>query len=255
VAPKLVIALAAVQAVVAAVNLSPLIDRYTVARLLNVNGEANLVAWLSSAVLLAIAGGAAVCAAADRDTGGPRRLWTGWAAVSAFFVVLSIDEAAALHELVGEKVHRFLDVDALPSLYTWVLVVAPVGLVAAVLMIRWFARAVGLGTPTGRLALTAVALWLMVPVLEALDPTLGGPMLLSVVEESLESLGEALMLAAVLLYLGTPGRLSALAVRVASRSSFAAGGVAAAGRLGPQAWAAAGSNSVRGASTQSRSRS
>jgi hypothetical protein len=56
-------------------------------------------------------------------------------------------------------------------------------------------------------------LWLAVPALEALDPSLGGPALLSVIEESLESAGEALMLAGVLVYLGTPGRLTALARR------------------------------------------
>ncbi len=206
-------ALILVQLIVSAINLSPLIDHYTVARLLDINGEANLVAWLSAAVLLAVALGAALAAAADRASGAPRRLWRGWAFVAALFTLLSADEAATLHELVGEKAHRYLDVVALPSLYTWVLVVAPVGLVVALFLIRWFAATLGLRSLTGRLALVAVALWLAVPILEALDPTLGGPVFLSAVEETLEATGEALMLAAVLIYLGTPGRGTALAAR------------------------------------------
>jgi len=205
--------LALFQAGIAAVNLSPLMGYYTVEVLFDVNGEANLVAWLSAAVLLAIATAAATAAAADRASGKPRRQWLGWALMAALFVVLSIDESAGLHELIGEKAHRLLDVDALPSLYTWVLVVAPVGLAAAALMIWWFSRTLGLASPTGRLALAAVALWLVVPVLEALDPSLGGPVALSVVEESLETIGEALMLAALLVYLSARGRLRALAQR------------------------------------------
>ena len=94
------------------------------------------------------------------------------------------------------------------------LVVAPVGLAAAFLMARWFARTIGLSSAPGTLALAAIALWLAVPALEALDPSLGGPALLSVIQESLESAREALMLAGVLMYLGTPGRLTALARRV-----------------------------------------
>jgi hypothetical protein len=206
--------LALAQAAVAAVNLSPLIDRYTVAALLDVNGEANLVAWLSSAVLLATAAGAGLAAVADRSTGAPRRRWLGWALIAAFFVLLSVDETAGLHELVGEKARGLVDSEALPSLYTWVLVVAPVGMVVAFLMARWFIKTIGGATTSGRLAIAAIALWLAVPALEALDPSLGGPMLLSVIEESLESAGEALMLAGILVYLGSPGRLSALARRV-----------------------------------------
>ena len=203
-------ALILIQAVVAAINLSPLADHYTVRVLFDVNGEATLVAWLSSAVLLVIAGGAGLAAVADRAAGISRRLWLGWALVGILFVGLSADEAAGLHELIGEKAHRVLDVEGLPSLYTWVLVVAPLGLVAAILMIRWFVVGIGLRSATGKLGTAAVLLWAAVPVLEALDPSLGGPVALSVIEESLEAVGEALLLAGVLLYLATPGRFCAL---------------------------------------------
>ena len=205
-----------VQAAVAAINLTPLIDSYTVRTLFDVNGEANLVAWLSSAVLLAIGAGAGLAAAADRAAAAPRRRWLGWALIGIFFAVLSADEAAGLHELIGEKAHRVLDISALPSLYTWVLVVGPIGLVAAVLLVHWFVTTIGFRSITGRLGLVAIALWLGVPALEALDPSLGGPVALSVIEESLEAVGEALFLAGVLCYLACPGRFTALASRLAS---------------------------------------
>lgn len=48
-------------------------------------------------------------------------------------------------------------------------------------------------------------LWLLVPVLEAVDPTLGGPRLLVVVEESLEAAGSILMLGAMALHLSALG--------------------------------------------------
>ena len=208
-----VAALGLVQAAVAAMNLSPLIDHYTVAALIDVNGEANLIAWLSSAVLLVTAAGAGLAAVADRAAAAPRHRWFGWALIAALFVVLSVDETAGLHELAGEEAHHLLDSEALPSLYTWVLVVAPVGMVIAFFMARWFATTIGLSSAPGRLAIAAIVLWLAVPALEAFDPSLGGPALLSVIEESLESAGEALMLAGVLVYLGAPGRLAALARR------------------------------------------
>lgn len=215
--PALIVAatLLLLQAGIVAVNLTPLIERYTVSDLLDVNGEANLPSWLSASALLAIAAAAGLAAWADRLAARPRPLWRGWALIAGLFVLLSADEAAGLHELIGEKVHRIVQIEALPSLYSWVLVVAPLGLVTVIFLIRWLAANLGFGSPTARLALEAIALWLAVPVLEALDPTHGGPRLLSVFEETLEVGGEALFLAGVILYLGMPGRLSALASHLA----------------------------------------
>jgi len=100
----LAIALLAVQAALAAINLSPLIGRYTVDRPFDMNAETTLPSWFSAALLLAIA---AVAAAA--------RHYGAWGEISLFFLLLSADEAASLHELPGEKASRFLDIEALPS--------------------------------------------------------------------------------------------------------------------------------------------
>jgi len=52
--------------------------------------------------------------------------------------------------------------------------VAPVALVAAIWMARWFIRTVGARTLPGTLILTAIGVWLPVPVLEARDPHSAG---------------------------------------------------------------------------------
>lgn len=189
-------AMSAIHLVVAAVNLSPLMDSYTVATLLDVNHENTLVVWLSSASLLAIAAVATACGFGAAAQSATRR---GWWIIAAGFVVLSADETASLHERAGEIASRLLEVDWLPSLYMWVIVVAPIGLAFAVWMLRWFGRTLGWRSLSGRLATLAIGLWLMVPIFEALDPTLGGPRLLVVVEETCEGLGMAAMLAAMLL--------------------------------------------------------
>ena len=82
------------------------------------------------------------------------------------------------------------------------IVLAPFAAVGAVWMLRWFGRTLGWQTPVGRMAVLAILMWMMVPLLEALDPTLGGPRLVVVIEESIEAAGEILMLWAVLLHVG-----------------------------------------------------
>lgn len=194
VAPRSVAAvLLATHALVAAVNLSPLIESYSVATLLDVNREGTLIVWLSSATLLLIA--ALACGGAMTSAGLDRRRW--WV-VAAGFVVLSVDETASLHERAGEIAERVFEIEWLPSLYLWVIVVAPAAFVFAVWMLRWFGRTMGWRSGPGRLAACAIGLWICVPVLEAMDPSLGGPRLLIVVEETLEGVGEALFVWALL---------------------------------------------------------
>ena len=222
----------------ALINLSPLIDRYTFARLFDVNGEATLAAWFSSALLLGAAVLTGLAALDSRLAGDSKLHRRTWGALSLVFLLLSADEAASLHELAGEKASRFLEIEALPSLYAWVVVVAPLALVLAIWMARWFARTIGARTRAGKQVLAALGLWVLVPALEALDPSLGGPRILVVVEEALEMAGEILMLAGLLGYL----------------MSRPLGGLLDPA-AGAQARDSAGSKSERGASPQSRSRS
>jgi hypothetical protein len=193
VAVRVIVGLLAVHGLIAVVNLSPLIESYTVSRVLDVNAEATFVVWLTSATLLAIAAGAAWIAAGEAS----RRARIGWSLVAAGFVVLSMDETAGIHELVGELANRFLEISWLPSLYLWVVVVAPFAAVGAAWLARWFALELGWRSFPGRLALIAIGLWVTVPGYEALDVPLGGARWLVVLEETVEGIGGALMLGAV----------------------------------------------------------
>lgn len=192
--------LAGVEVLVALINLTPLIDRYAVGRVLDMNGDANAVAWLSSALLLGIGLLAGVASYLARGADRVR-----WAIISGFFGLLSLDETASLHELAGELASRVAEVEWLPSLYLWVIVVAPFAAVFAIWMSRWIWAEFAPGSTEARMALVAVALWLAVPVLEAADPSLGGARALVVAEESLEITGEILMLGALSLHLISRG--------------------------------------------------
>lgn len=192
--------LAGIGLLVAVINLTPLIDRDAVGRVLDMNGEANAVSWLSSTLLLGIGVLAGFAAYLSRGADRAR-----WAIIAAFFMLLSIDETASLHELAGELASRVAEVEPLPSLYLWVIVVAPFAAAFAIWMIRWIWGEFGAGSTEARMALVAVALWLAVPLLEAADPSLGGPRALIVVEESLEFAGEILMLGALSLHLISRG--------------------------------------------------
>lgn len=199
--------LVAVQALVALVNLSPLVDGYTIGEILDVNRESTAVVWFTSALLWTIALLAAYAAAANWSAGARGRTWLGWLVVAAGFALLSVDETAQLHERVGEKLSDFVQVPFLPSLYGWVLVVGPIALLGALWMVRWFVTTVGLNTLTTRMVVGAVTLWVLVPGFETLDPTLGAPDWLIVAEETCETMGATLFLAGELYYLRDRGWL------------------------------------------------
>jgi hypothetical protein len=95
-------------------------------RLFDLDAEANLPTWFSSASMLAAACLAWMIASARRGAGGrDRRYWLG---IAAMFVYLSADEGARIHEMLS-FVKR---ADMLPALlyYSWVLF----GIVAVLLV-------------------------------------------------------------------------------------------------------------------------
>lgn len=96
-------------------------------RLLDMDAENNLPTWLSSGSFLAAAGACAVAAAASRGAG---RL--GLALVALFALASSVDEAASVHEVAGERL------GAAPTLS----VTQPLAVVAVALLLLWTARRV-----------------------------------------------------------------------------------------------------------------
>lgn len=195
----IVLAQVAAVASIVAINLSPLLRSFTVDALFNLNNEASVPAWLSSATLLAIAALAAGCAmqaTARRD----RADVLGWGLIATAFTVLSLDETSMIHEHAGIAFAAHVgELTALPGVFMWVVVVAPIGLAAALAMGYWFLHMPRSADGEMRLAMAALGVWLTIPVIEALDPLLGKPWALIVLEESTEFVGETLMLWAMLL--------------------------------------------------------
>lgn len=176
-----------------AVNVSPLLQVRSLQHLFDLNGEGNVVVWVSSTTFLVIAALLVACGFAAAE----RRERVGWWGIGAGFGLLSLDETASIHELVGELVAwRWFTVSWLPGGFLWVAVIAPFLVVGAVAIVLWFRRYVGWHTLPGILTFAAMAVWCLVVVAEGLAPTLQGARWITVMEEGLEGLGAALMLGA-----------------------------------------------------------
>jgi hypothetical protein len=182
-------------AAIAAANLTGLVDRTRTFGRLHVNAEGTAVVWLSSATLLAIAVLAMVAATRRQNAG------RGWWWIAGLFALLSLDEVASLHELAGSIfAGKIGDLDRLPDALMWVVVVAPVAAFLGFLMVRWMYT--HMPRIPRLMALAAYGLWLTVPLFDLFDPGFGWPEWVPVAEESIEGVGEALMLGAMLLHLG-----------------------------------------------------
>lgn len=122
-------------------------------RLFDLIGEANVPAWYSSVTLLLCAVLLASIATAKRRAGARfARHWTGLAAI---FLVLSIDEAATIHETIGILLR-----EARPTrgvfFFAWV--IPGLAFVVAV-GLAYFNFLVSLPSPTRRLFVIAAALY------------------------------------------------------------------------------------------------
>ena len=120
---------------------------------LDLTTEQSFGTWFPAA-LLAVGGAAALALA---RIARERRLRRGWWALGAMFVVLSLDEVAAVHEVTGEVMRRFLDLPGF-LFYAWMLP-ALIAVVAFVVWQRAFWRA--LPRPLARRLLLAGAVYVV----------------------------------------------------------------------------------------------
>ncbi|MBI5667040.1 MAG: hypothetical protein HZC41_03460 [Chloroflexi bacterium] len=121
-------------------------------RTVNVNREASIPAWYSSALLLGAAGLMALTAAVKRACREPFiRHWFGLAVI---FVYLSLDEAAALHENLTEPLQTALDTSGYLT-FAWVIVGAIFVGVVGLVYLR-FLLALPRRTRTGMIAAGAL---------------------------------------------------------------------------------------------------
>ena len=94
-------------------------------RLANLDSETSFPTWLTSMLLLM---SAVLCWLESRlDTTNMRKRWR---LLAVGFVVLSIDEVAALHEMTAGPLRRLLDVGG-PFFYAWVIPALAIVVVAA----------------------------------------------------------------------------------------------------------------------------
>jgi len=193
-------------------------------RLLNMDREMSLPAWVSSALLLFVGGlmGLAAWAQYVRGCGRRRRGVVGWAVLGLFFVALSLDESAAIHEVLVNRVQDILGTYATGLLfYAWYL---PVLLAGAVLLLALMPFLLRLPRRTFWLLALGVGVYLLGAVgFEALmgmlveptgsdEPPLqhpgGGLVLVLLLEEGLELLGVSVLVYAMLDYLAPRLRLT-----------------------------------------------
>lgn len=171
-------------------------------RLFDVNGEGNLPAWFSSALLLGGALLAAVLSVLVRRAGGRDARW--WAGLAAVLALLSLDEAASLHERLGGPAAGVLgDAARGPLHFAWIV---PGALLALVVGAAFVGFVVRLPAATRRLMVAAAAMYLTAAVgLEAaggvaLDADVSHAvyLLVSAAEEGLEMAGSVLLLYAAM---------------------------------------------------------
>ena len=115
--------------------------------------EANIPTWYSSAALLMCAGLLAVIAAAKKGSGG--RYSGRWYGLSFIFLLMSVDESATLHEKVGVAISKVFDTGGL-LYYAWVIPAAAFLVIFGLAYLGFFAA---LPTDTKWLFLGAGALY------------------------------------------------------------------------------------------------
>jgi len=116
--------------------------------------ELTVPAWYSSCALLLAAALLFVIALNERQRSSP---FAGrWFLLAFIFVALSLDEAASLHELLGQPVNEALANDAIGR-FAWLLPALVLLMILAVGYVRWF---FALPRDTRRLSGAAAALFL-----------------------------------------------------------------------------------------------
>jgi hypothetical protein len=175
-------------------------------RLFDLNGEGNVPAWFSSALLLVAAGLLALIAHARREIGAPYALH--WAGLALIFLALSLDETASIHEMAGRVLRPALRASGVLA-FTWVI---PGGAVVAFLGLVYLRFVNRLPPETRRLVVLAGGLYVGgVLGLELVGSYLAyrwGEDSLAflaevVVEETMEMAGAVVFIRALLGYLAT----------------------------------------------------
>lgn len=196
----------------AVIGLTKALDRgEDLARLFDVADEGNITSWVSALLFL----GAAVLLAMNAHTAhieGDRDERSWWL-LAAVFTYLSLDEAAAVHELLTEPAGSLTDASGLFR-YAWIIVAIPLVAILGIALLGYLRR---LPVPTRRAFLVAGAVFLGGAIgLEAIGGAVleagitghGVNRLLVSIEEALENVGIALFIGALLRHMAATGARS-----------------------------------------------
>lgn len=187
-----------------------------IANLFDANFEANLPTLYSTVALALAAFLLAVIAASAREDDAFSR----WIALSGLFALAAIDEAASIHELLNDPLRSLLGTGGFLS-YPWIIVGAAIALTLAIFFRRFVGR---LPSPVRRLAVLGVLVIatgaLVVEGVENLiadyqadrEPTLASS-LVGTLSELCEMVGIALIVEALLLYIGRARGSVTIAIR------------------------------------------
>jgi len=181
-------------------------DGGELARLFDVADEGNLTAWASALLLLLAAVLLGIIARASKDAGDPDA--RSWRLLAWVFVYLSLDEAAALHEILIDPVKSATHVSG-PFRFAWVFVAIPLLAILGVVLLGFIRR---LPTATRRAFIVAGLVFIAGAVgVEVIGGMLvdrgiephGLHRILVSIEELLENVGAALFIGALLTYMRT----------------------------------------------------
>ena len=126
-------------------NFFDVVGSLYIRRIFNIAREGSLPTWFATLQAVAVAGTAAILASYERayERKWP---WLGWGFVALFFLYVSIDDAAMVHERLGTVLSEALEgdgsiIERYPS-FTWQLFVAPIlagGLLTSAAIMWWLA--------------------------------------------------------------------------------------------------------------------
>ncbi len=175
----------------------------------DMDSETTVPTWFSAILLLLIAGAALLIAIMSKQLVLPRAPW--WCATAIIFVLLSLDEASAVHEITVVPLQRLFGITSGPLLFAWVIPAGIAVVIVAALFARFF---LSLPTDTRKDSAIGAGVWLfgvlgMEMISAALVYTLAVPGsgsslsldVLAGIEETIEMVGAILILRALLLHL------------------------------------------------------
>ena len=180
-------------------------DRSWLNTLVYLNNEETFASWYSSMALLGVAALLGAVAQRARRSEGSYPLH--WAALAAIFVAMSLDESARLHEMADTRLKSALDTGGL-LYFAWVL---PALAVVAAVVVSYLGLLRSLPPRTRALFVLAGVVYvlgaaggemLQGPIVEERGTENAPFVILSTVEEVFEMVGVAILVYALLDYLG-----------------------------------------------------